>query len=212
MTLSIKKNNNHCKLTLVFTILINLLLVTPAQAEGTEFISDYFQTLSEKTQGRINLSGYVNAHYMKHDGLVVLNEHDFNKSIIEIREASIYLDSIISNGLLFSSELELSYDLSGQAVLGDEKRFDSNITYYYADIDLNVLADLGSDNLGQFNFRVGRILVPFLKYNENKPNFKQNLMSQSFTAWQLSPVNNTPNHPHDIGWTDFVLLFNWKKI
>ncbi len=58
------------------------------------------------------------------------------------------------------------------------------------------------------NIRAGKILVPFLSYNENKPNFKQNLMSQPFTAFGIAPVIGTPFVIHGFGWSDAGVVVN----
>jgi len=67
------------------------------------------------------------------------------------------------------------------------------------------------EKIGRLNIRVGKFLVPFLSYNENKANFKQYLMSQPFTAWNMAPVIQSPPDFNGLGWSDTGILFNWNR-
>jgi hypothetical protein len=132
--------------------------------------------------------------------------------IWKLREASIFADAIVTDNLLFSSELELSYDFSDKSTSGRKDRADALINYYYMEYDLSSSVGWDTDKYGQLGLKAGRILVPFLSYNENKPNFKQSLMSQPFTAWQLAPVNKVADHFDQFGWTDLGLQANYNYV
>ena len=138
---------------------------------------------------RFQISGYGNVHYMDHDGLPrLVGVKDPNNLFFQLREFSLFMDFNVTDELLVSTELEA----------GD------NGTVYtanYAYLDYRPRENL--------NFRIGKILVPFLSYNENKPNYKQYLMSQPFTAWQLAPVNGTPLVVHGFGWSDAGAMVGW---
>lgn len=198
-----------------FIVMMLLGLVSPAQAEDIDpmgNMEEWTQKVSQATDGRLNLSGYVNAHYMIHDGTPnQLNPgKSLDKPLWQIREASLFADAILSDNLLFSTELETSYDFSSQDASGRDDRFEALFNYFYFDYDIASAADWDTDNYGNLSVRAGRILVPFLSYNENKPNFKQNLMSQPFTAWQLAPVNNVAAGFKQFGWTDVGATVGWN--
>ena len=53
---------------------------------------------------------------------------------------------------------------------------------------------------------------PFLSYNENKPNFKQHLMSQPYTAWNLAPVNGIAIDFRGFGWSNAGVAGNWHRL
>ncbi len=131
----------------------------------------------------LNWSGYGNAHYMKMKGGPELAEMDLSDSQIQLREFTLFLDVVISDTLTISSEIEMARN--GSVV---------SLNYGYA--------------LWQprdwLNVRIGKFLVPFLKYNEEKPSFRQSLMSSPFTATVLAPVIN-PNAQiaQGIGWSDY---------
>ncbi|PCI46087.1 MAG: hypothetical protein COB51_07930 [Moraxellaceae bacterium] len=196
----------RCFCFLIVCTSFNLQAMNPISALGK--LSD---SLRETTDGRVNLSGYINAHYMKHDGMPEFLERDPNEALIQVREASIFADLLVTDNLLFSTELETSYDLSDKNASGRDKRLKGALNYYYFDFDIAAMRDWELDGLGNLNVRFGRILVPFLQYNENKPNFKQTLMSQPFTAWQVVPSNNAAIDFEQYGWTDFGLMLNWSR-
>ena len=118
----------------------------------------------------------------------LVGEKDPNQGFLQLREFSLFMDFAISEELTVSTEIEAA---------DNGNRFTAN--YAYLDFQ-------ATDNL---SFRVGKILVPFLSYNENKPSYKQFLMSQPFTAWQLAPVNATPIDVHAFGWSDAGATVNW---
>lgn len=140
-------------------------------------------------QDRLRISGYGNAHFMNHDGTPTLvGSTPMDRSFVQLREFSLYFDFAITDRMLASVEFEA----------GDNgNRYTAN----YAYLDYQV-----SD---QLSFRAGKILVPFLSYNENKPNFRQYLMSQPFTAWTVAPVVSVPLEFHGIGWSDVGVMVDW---
>jgi len=140
-------------------------------------------------QSSIRISGYGNTHFMDHDGTPNFTGRELDKSFIQLREFSLFFDMAITDAIIASTELEASNNGN-----------DYTANYAYVDIQ-------ATDNL---SFRVGKLLVPFLSYNENKPNFKQNLMSQPFTAWNLAPVVPVPIEFHGIGWSDAGAMANWN--
>jgi hypothetical protein len=137
------------------------------------------------------ISGYGNTHYMDHDGAPnLVGERDLNDGFFQLREFSLFLDFPINDWILASTELEA----------GDNgNQYSAN----YAYVEIQPL-----DNL---SFRVGKILVPFLSYNENKPNFKQNLMSQPFTAFNVAPVIGVPILFHGFGWSESGVMGHWNN-
>ncbi|PCJ47063.1 MAG: hypothetical protein COA99_01685 [Moraxellaceae bacterium] len=195
-----------CSLLIVFGTTFNSQAADPMGA-----VSEWADSVRESTDGRINLSGYVNAHYMKHEGLPEFLTRDPNLPLVQIREASIFADVVITDNILFSTELETSYDFSDEEASGREDKFESLFNYYYMDLDIAGIFDWDTDEIGSVNIRAGRVLVPFLQYNENKPNFKQSLMSQPFTAWQLAPVNNVAASFKQFGWSDLGVVLDWSK-
>jgi len=174
-------------------------------------IGDWSDALRDRTNGRVNLSGYINAHYMKHEDMPVFVNRDPNEVLLQIREASIFADISVTDNVLFSTELEASYDFSDKNASGRDERFKGVLNYYYFDFDVGTMRDWDLDGMGSLNVRIGRFLVPFLQYNENKPNFKQSLMSQPFTAWQVVPSNNAAIDFEQYGWSDFGFMFDWSK-
>ena len=152
----------------------------------------FMTTAVGNTQDKLLISGYGNMHYMDHDGVPrFVGQKDLNNSFFQIREFSLFLDFAITDAVLASTELEA----------GDNgSRYTSN--YAYVDVQ-------ASENL---SLRAGKILVPFLSYNENKPNFKQNLMSQPFTAWNLAPVNGVAVDFHGFGWSDAGVMVNGNTL
>ena len=152
-----------------------------------------------------NVSGYINGHYMNHDGVPRLRTNkakldNLDGGFAQLRELSLFLDlSVIDTGTL-SAEIEFADDFGN---------VDAN--YLYADIAVGELLPFwDEDEYGQLIFRGGKFLVPFLAYNENKPNFKQYLMSQPFTAWNIVPVIGTPIRPKSFGWSDIGFMVNWS--
>jgi len=155
---------------------------------------------------KFQISGYGNAHMMKHDGLPKLLDptsglakDDPNDAFIQIREFSLFFDFPVAEGILASVEIEAGNDAS-------------TLTPNYAYVELDVPTVFGilqTDSVSGLTFRVGKILVPFLSYNENKPNFRQNLMSQPFTAWNISPVVGSPPDFVGLGWSDTGAIVDW---
>ena len=118
---------------------------------------------AEGLEDRLRISGYGNAHAMDHAGVArTVGKDDPNDLFFQIREFSLFFDFDVSEGIIASLEM--------QAV--------SNATtfvpaYAYVDIDIPTFVPFwDEDVLGGLGLRVGRHLVPFLSYNENKPSFK----------------------------------------
>ncbi len=170
------------------------------------------KSISKSTNGKVNISGYFNGHYMVHDGAPKFVGKNINKPLYQLREASIFADVNLSDNLLFSTEMETSVDFSAKSTSGRDDRVKVAFNYYYFDFDLASAADWDTDSYGNLSIRAGRLLVPFLSYNENKPSFKQVLMSQPFTAQMLSPVNNVAASFNRFGWTDVGASVNWSYI
>lgn len=143
-------------------------------------------------QEKLNISGYGNMHYMDHSGMPrFVAQKDLNNGFFQLREFSLFMDFAITDAVLASMELEA----------GDNgNRYTANYAYVEAQ---------ATENL---SFRVGKILVPFLSYNENKPNFRQNLMSQPFTAWNLAPVNGVAIDFRGFGWSDAGVVINGNTL
>ena len=151
---------------------------------------------------RVHISGYGNVHAMDHDGLPRLTTRDDpNELFFQVREFSLFFDFDVADGIIASLEIEAGDNAS---------QFTPN--YAYVDIDLpSVLPFWNEDVLGGSSLRVGKFLVPFLSYNENKINYKQNLMSQPFTAWNLAPVIPSPPDFVGLGWSDTGVMVNWNR-
>ncbi len=156
------------------------------------------QGLGEK----IHLSGYGNFHSMDHSGLPRLVGRDNpNDAFFQMREFSLFFDFDLTEGIIASLEL--------QAVSNATKFIPA---YAYVDIDIPTFVPFWKEDLlGGLGVRIGRLLVPFLSYNENKASFKQNLMSPPFTAQHLVPVLPNPPDFNQIGWTDTGLTVNWFR-
>ncbi len=157
---------------------------------------------------KFHISGYGNAHYMDPSGMpTLLDVNDAtsptenpNDGIMQIREFSLFFDFNVSEGVLASVEMEAGSNAS---------TFTPN--YAYVELDIPEITDAwDADTLGGLSFRIGKILVPFLSYNENKPNFRQNLMSQPFTAWNLAPVITSGPNFVGLGWLDTGAMLNWN--
>ncbi|PCK07386.1 MAG: hypothetical protein COA42_14520 [Alteromonadaceae bacterium] len=191
-------------------LLLGLAATTQADIDPMARMTAVTQDISEATNGRLNLSGYINGHYMTHDGLPDLVNKHLNHALWQIREASLFADVVITDSLLFSTELEMSYSFTDKEHSGRKDSFEALLNYYYFDFDVSNALGWDTDEVGALHIRAGRVLVPFLSYNENKPNFKQNLMSQPFTAWQLAPVNNVAIDFQQFGWTDLGAILNWN--
>jgi len=205
--------NNHLKI-ISFGLVLGYSTLVPLAAEADEvnpmgYVRSQADKISDTTDGRLNISGYINGHYMNHNGTPKLVGKDLDKPLFQMREASIFADFSLMDNLLFSTELETSYDFSSKSTSGRDDRFEALFNYYYFDYDVASSFDWDTDKYGSLSVRGGRILVPFLAYNENKPNFKQYLMSQPFTAQQLSPVNNAAISFQQYGWTDIGASVNW---
>jgi len=205
------------KPTVLLVSIIALSAAAPnwARAEMTlpdpmSKLTDITSKISKKTNGRLNLSGYFNGHYMNHNGTANLQDSKINvigghvenldEPLMQLREFSLFADVLLTDNLIFSSEVELGD--SGRKLRGN---------YAYLDFDLSSQFDTDTDKYGNFTVRAGKVLVPFLSYNENKPNFRQNLMSQPFTALNISPVNPVPIGYEGFGWSDFGATLNWNK-
>ncbi|MBL4576589.1 MAG: hypothetical protein JKY51_10940 [Opitutaceae bacterium] len=150
---------------------------------------------------RLHVSGYGNVHYMDHSGVPrIVGKSDLNEGFFQAREFSLFLDYQMSTNVVVSTEISAANDFK-----------DIDVGYLYFDFDISSMMDVWDpDRLGNLTLRAGRILIPFLSYNENKPNFKQNLMSQPFTACLLSPVINGPPEFDTLGWSDTGILLNWN--
>ncbi len=145
--------------------------------------------LSLTAQGNLNISGYGNAHIMGAKGTAkVVDQNSLGNTAMQIREFTLYFDFTITDRIIASVEFEAGRNA---------KVYESN--YAYVEIE-------ATDNL---KLRAGKLLVPFLYYNENKPNFKQYLMSQPFTAWNLAPVIGAPIETHGYGWSDIGMMLEW---
>jgi hypothetical protein len=152
---------------------------------------------------RINISGYGNTHFMTMDGMPRrASGSDINDATVQLREFSLFVDANVAEGVIASVELEA----------GDNgNNYSAN--YAYADIDIStMLHSWDSDDFGNLSFRIGKILVPFLSYNENKVSFKQNLMSAPFTAQNFAPVIPFNDNFHGAGWADVGAMLNWNYI
>ena len=142
-------------------------------------------------QPKLHISGYGNMHYMDHDGVPnFVGQKSLDDGFFQIREFSLFIDFAITDAILASTELEAG---------NNGNRYTAN----YAYVDVQAMANL--------SFRAGKILVPFLSYNENKPNFRQNLMSQPYTAWNLVPVNGVAIDFFGFGWSDAGVVANWNN-
>ncbi len=142
-------------------------------------------------QGSVRIGGYGNMHYMDHDGVPKLvGQQPLDNGFFQIREFSLFFDVAITDAIVASTEVEA----------GDNG---TSYTANYAYLDVQATE--------QLSFRAGKILVPFLWYNENKPNFRQNLMSQPFTAWNLAPVNGVAVDFGGFGWSDAGVMANWTS-
>ena len=192
--------------------IVSLVFSISVSAADLSVIQSLKKSIYKASNGHVNISGYINGHYMNHEGLPKLIGKNLNSPLWQIREASLFTDIILSENLLLSTEVEVSYDLSNKQTSGRSRRLDVLLNYYYLDFDLSSQFDWDTDKWGNISLRGGRIIVPFLSYNENKPNFKQHLMSQPFTAWQLAPVNNVAIEFEQFGWIDFGLTVNWNRI
>ena len=157
---------------------------------------------AEGFSDRIHLSGYGNFHSMDHGGLPRLVGRDNpNDLFFQMREFSLFFDFDITDGIIASLELQAISNAT-----------DVVPAYAYIDIDVPTYVPFwNEDVLGGLGFRVGRLLVPFLSYNENKANFRQNLMSPPFTAQHLVPVVPNPPDFDRIGWSDAGLTVNWFR-
>ena len=165
--------------------------MTPAKTlVCLSLLSGAISTAGE-AQDNIRISGYGNMHYMDHDGTAALvGQPPLDNGFFQLREFSLFVDAAITETVVASTEIEA----------GD------NGTVYtanYAYVDVQATPNL--------SVRAGKVLVPFLSYNENKPNFRQNLMSQPFTAWNLAPVVSVPIDFSGFGWSDAGVVANWTS-
>ena len=153
-------------------------------------------------QEQLNISGYGNWHAMDHSGVQKLVGRDnINDLFYQLREFSLFFDFDVTEGVIASLELEAG-------------RNGSRVTpnYGYVEFDVPTFYECwDEEKYGTFNVRVGRILVPFLWYNENKPNYRQILMSPPFTAQNFAPVIPLPDDFFGLGWTDSGVMADWTK-
>ena len=164
-----------------FLAVLTIFLFIPAAAARAQDLS---------LEERFHISGYGNVHVMDHNGIPrFVGEEDLDDAFFQLREFSLFMDFVITDYMLASIELEV----------GDNA---SEINSNYAYLDFQVV--------DEFSFRVGQMLVPFLSYNENKPNFKQYLMSPPLIAQNLIPVIPHPPDFHGLGWTDVGLSVNYS--
>ena len=188
---------------LVSRLFIFSFLLLSVQAEEFRLNNHISDFLPEVLSDRLSISGYGNGHIMKHNGTpdVLDDNFDLDNKLTQFRELSLFVDFILIEGLTLSTEIEFS------------DNFDNlNANYYYITADFeSLIDDWDSDVTGNVKISAGKILVPFLSYNDNKPNFRQHLMSQPFTAWMLSPVVQTPPGFDGIGWADTGVQLNWTK-
>ncbi len=146
------------------------------------FVTFFVILQSSLAEEKLQVSGYGNTHYMDHSGTAdFVGKNSLNNGFFQIREFSLFLDFTLTDTIIASTELEA----------GDSGNL---YTANYAYISIQA-----TDTI---NIRAGKILVPFLSYNENKPNFTQFLMSQPFTAFNIAPVIGTPILNHGFGWSD----------
>lgn len=186
----------------------------PAAAEDVDPMGTmrrFADQATEATDGLLVFSGYVNAHYMDHNGTARLVGKNLDHPLWQIREASLFFDVLPTDYLTISGEMELSIDFSNRSASGRDERVMEHLNYLYADLNLTEALGADVDSYGAFSLRAGRFLVPYLSYNENKPSFRQALMSQPFTAWQLAPVNNVAIEFEHFGWSDFGAMANWER-
>jgi hypothetical protein len=139
---------------------------------------------------------------MEHDGAPRLRGvKDLNEKLYQLREFSLFLDLDLAENIVASAEVGIANNLKNLT-----------LNYAYLDFDISsMLKGWDSDKLGNLSVRLGKFLVPFLSYNENKPNFKQALMSQPYTAWNLAPVISSPADFDGLGWSDTGATLNWNR-
>lgn len=164
------------------------------------FCSDRAHALDLSEQ--LSLSGYGNFHGMDHSGLPrFTNSPDGNDLFYQMREFSLFFDFDVAEGVIASLELEAGKNGT---------HFSSN--YAYVQFDIPTFVDCWDEEQhGSLNVSVGRILVPFLSYNENKLNFKQTLMSPPFTAQNFAPVVPLPADFFGLDWSDTGVSGNYTK-
>lgn len=168
--------------------------------------------LANSIDDRLHLSGYLNFHVMQHDGAPVLVGKNINNPLIQLREASLFVDFEVSEAVLLSTEFEFSYDFSDKMDSGQVDAANLTTNYAYLDIDLGSRIKGFDDSEQTMNIRIGKILVPFLSYNEHKPNFEQELMSPPFTAMNVVPSITNPLTFGGYGWTDWGVTLNWNVV
>ncbi|NKB23214.1 MAG: hypothetical protein GKR87_02260 [Kiritimatiellae bacterium] len=180
----------------------NVICILGIMLAGISIIS-FSPTAYAIEWDQVHISGYGNAHAMDHSGLPKLvGKDDLDDLFFQLREFSLFFDLEVAEGIIASLEMEAGDNAS---------IFTPN--YAYVDFDLPLLHEAwNEDLLGGLSLRVGKFLVPFLSYNENKPNFKQHLMSQPFTAWQIVPVIPSPPDFEGLGWTDVGGMINWNRL
>lgn len=168
-------------------------------AEGEEFRLNEHITFTD----RLHITGYGNIHLMDHEGTPKFDgERDLNDPLLQLRELSLFIDFDVAENIVASAEVGVANNLENQ-----------NLNYAYLDFDVaSMIQQWDADTFGNLSVRAGRFLVPFLSYNENKPSFKQHLMSQPFTAWQLTPVVQSPPDYDGLGWSDTGIMLNWSRL
>ncbi len=139
---------------LPLSIFMTAAMAMPAAAEGvnpTTKLRGWADKLTEASGNRLFLSGYMNAHYMDHDGVARLIGKDINRPIKQIREISLFVDYIANDVLSFSGEVEFSADFSGEGVTNKKNDMEPHLNYLYADIDISELLGHDVDETGRFN-------------------------------------------------------------
>jgi hypothetical protein len=153
---------------------------------------------------KLHISGYGNAHMMYHDGTPdIRGERDLDNPLYQLRELSFFTDLDVTDNITASAEVQFNK-------LSDTTGVFLNYAYLNFDVS-SMLNKWDADKFGNLSMRFGKFLVPFLSYNEHKPNFKQNLMSPPFTARQLAPVLQNPPNFRGIGWSDTGAMLNWNR-
>ncbi len=153
--------------------------------------------LGTRARAEITWGGYGNMHWMDMEGMPLFldavggsAEPDLNNPLFQLREFSIFLEAPLSERLVASAEIEV----------GDNGNT-FTLNYGYVEIMAAEWLEL----------KAGKILVPFLAYNERKANQYQSLMSHPFTAWQLAPVTGRPMETHGLGWSDIGFQVDIKS-
>ena len=177
-----------------------------ATEQGQDMIRDSSQLVQRNAWSRQSgcfHPGYGNMHSMDHRGVPrFVGLDDPNQLFFQLREFSLFMDFAVTDGVTASLEIE-----AGQ----NANRFTPN--YAYVDFDIGIIFPCywNEERFGSLHVRAGNVLVPFLSFNENKPNFRQFLVSPPFTAQNFVPVVPLPPDFFGLGWSDTGLVFDWTK-